>query len=77
MVAKSNKIAPTITKVLLLLVSCVMSLEAKSSSSFCVVRVATIPVAVAMIKAGICPTSPSPMVRIVKVLALKLKLISL
>lgn len=75
MVVKSNKIVFIIIKVLFLLVSCVMSLEVKSSSLFCVVWVVIILVVVVMIKVGICFISLLLMVRIVKVLALKFKFI--
>lgn len=75
MVVKSNKIVFIIIKVLFLLVSCVMSLEVKFFSLFCVVWVVIILVVVVMIKVGICFISLLLMVRIVKVLALKFKFI--
>ena len=71
-----NIMKPTITSVLDLSVNCLTRLVAKFSSSPRVVLVATIPVAVATINAGIWLTSPSPIVRIVKVAAASVIVIS-
>ena len=62
-------------RIFALLVICVIISPAKLACEFFAARVVIIPVAVATMSAGICPTSPSPIVRIVKVSALCLTLI--
>ena len=73
--AKRIRIKPTIVRIFPLFAICVIMSPAKFVCELFAARVVMIPVAVAIISAGICPTSPSPMVRIVKVSALCLTLI--